>query len=108
MPARWPHPVRCPVINTAQFYTPYHFETRIIENQQFVFLVIDDVTGARQRGMNNNHQGVFLDDFVIGFAARGEMVTGHYNPNVIIDDPEGVEVPGMDTDVASTHQSQFG
>ena len=43
--------------------------------------------------MNNNHQGVFLDDFVSVLPARGEMVTGHYNPNVIIDDPEGSNRP---------------
>lgn len=28
------------------------------------------------RGISNDHLGVFLDDFVIGFAERGEIVTG--------------------------------
>src|SRR6185369_3505682 len=30
---------------------------------------------AQNRGQNNNHQGAYVDDIVIGFAGRGEMVT---------------------------------
>lgn len=33
-------------------------------------------SNARMRGQNNLHQGVFVDDIIIGFAERGEMVTG--------------------------------
>lgn len=32
------------------------------------------------RGQNNNFEGVYLDDFVIGLAERGEMITGLTNP----------------------------
>jgi hypothetical protein len=31
---------------------------------------------AARRGMNNAIQGVYIDDIIIGFAERGEMVTG--------------------------------
>ncbi|MEX0792163.1 MAG: hypothetical protein WD045_03450, partial [Pirellulaceae bacterium] len=31
---------------------------------------------ANRRGQDNLHQGVFIDDIIIGFAERGEMVTG--------------------------------
>jgi hypothetical protein len=34
---------------------------------------------ANQRGQNNLNQGVFIDDIIIGFASRGEMVTGATN-----------------------------
>jgi hypothetical protein len=30
---------------------------------------------AQDRGKNNNHQGAYIDDIVVGFAGRGEMVT---------------------------------
>ena len=29
-----------------------------------------------RRGQNNNYEGVYIDDIIIGFAERGEMVTG--------------------------------
>ncbi len=32
------------------------------------------------RGQNNNFEGVYLDDFVIGLAERGEMITGVSTP----------------------------
>ena len=32
------------------------------------------------RGQNNNFEGVYLDDFVIGLAERGEMITGVTTP----------------------------
>ncbi|MGM0486523.1 MAG: choice-of-anchor L domain-containing protein [Planctomycetota bacterium] len=38
-----------------------------------------DVYGAfneNLRGQNNDHEGIYLDDFVIGFAERGEVATG--------------------------------
>lgn len=28
-----------------------------------------------EKGQNNNHRGIFIDDIIIGFAERGEMVT---------------------------------
>ena len=39
------------------------------------------IRGAADRSKNNNHEGVYIDDFVIGFASRGEMVTGNYDPD---------------------------
>lgn len=32
--------------------------------------------GSTERGQNNKHVGFYVDDFVVGFAERGEMVTG--------------------------------
>lgn len=34
---------------------------------------------SRERGVANTGQGVFIDDLIIGFAERGEMVTGASN-----------------------------
>src|SRR5205807_2562630 len=31
-------------------------------------------TEDRQRGQNNTHEGVYIDDIIVGFAGRGEMV----------------------------------
>jgi hypothetical protein len=33
-------------------------------------------TNARTRGANNNFEGFYVDDVIIGYAERGEMVTG--------------------------------
>lgn len=50
------------------------------------------------RGMNNNYEGVYIDDIIIGFAERGELVTGAVgdasfvaNPQV----PDFSELQGM-------------
>jgi hypothetical protein len=32
--------------------------------------------GSAARGQNNNFEGFYVDDFIVGFAERGEMVTG--------------------------------
>ncbi|WP_164101630.1 tandem-95 repeat protein [Candidatus Laterigemmans baculatus] len=40
---------------------------------------LDRLRVAGTRAQNNSGQGVFLDDIIIGFAERGEMVTG-FNP----------------------------
>ncbi|HQU42081.1 MAG TPA: hypothetical protein PK867_04680, partial [Pirellulales bacterium] len=32
--------------------------------------------GPEHRGINNDHEGWYIDDIVVGFAERGEMVTG--------------------------------
>jgi hypothetical protein len=34
-----------------------------------------DLTSA-ERGQRNNYEGFYVDDFIVGFAERGEMVTG--------------------------------
>ncbi|MFO0869761.1 MAG: GEVED domain-containing protein [Pirellulales bacterium] len=46
-----------------------------------------------ERGQNNQFEGIYVDDFIIGFAERGEMVTGTdpntnfvANPNLSITD----------------------
>lgn len=36
-------------------------------------------TNTNQRGQSNLHRGVLIDDIIIGFAERGEMVTGATN-----------------------------
>lgn len=35
-----------------------------------------DGTTAEQRGQNNNFEGFYIDDIIVGFAERGELVTG--------------------------------
>jgi hypothetical protein len=32
--------------------------------------------GSAERGANNDHEGFYIDDIIVGFAERGEMVTG--------------------------------
>lgn len=39
------------------------------------------------RGQNNKFEGVYVDDFVIGFAERGEIVTGATNVNNYVNNP---------------------
>lgn len=46
-----------------------------------------DVDAAARRGQNNAHEGVFIDNFVLGFAGRGEQV---FNSLV----PAPPQVPG--------------
>ncbi len=48
--------------------------------------------GAQRRGRDNAHEGVFVDDIVVGFAGRGEMVSGNKVPFVgnIGDTPTGI------------------
>ncbi|WP_146433541.1 GEVED domain-containing protein [Blastopirellula retiformator] len=49
---------------------------------------------SRERGVDNANQGVFIDDLIIGFAERGEMITGATgnatnfiaNPDSIVND----------------------
>lgn len=36
---------------------------------------------SSQRGQQNDHEGFYIDDVIIGFAERGEMVTGTVGPN---------------------------
>ena len=61
-----------------KFTTPYHYE-QSTESPGIFFFVVDDMTG-RVRGKNNDHEGVYIDDLVVGFAGRGEMVSGTFNP----------------------------
>jgi hypothetical protein len=35
-----------------------------------------DALRSRERGQNNAHEGFYVDDVILGFAERGEMVTG--------------------------------
>ncbi|EAQ77368.1 GEVED domain-containing protein [Blastopirellula marina] len=49
---------------------------------------------SNERGVDNAHQGIFIDDLIIGFAERGEMVTSasvngtgfETNPNAFVND----------------------
>jgi hypothetical protein len=51
-------------------------------NQQLLGITLNlpgDEFGAfnsNQRAQNNTHEGIYLDDFIIGFAERGEMASG--------------------------------
>ena len=50
------------------------------------------------RGMDNNHEGVYIDDIIIGFAERGELVTGAAgNANFVANpqEPDFSERQGM-------------
>src|SRR5690606_6411032 len=42
-------------------------------------------TTARQRGQNNNFEGFYIDDIIVGFSERGEMVTGAAPDTAIFD-----------------------
>lgn len=49
-----------------------------------------DIYGAfteNLRGQNNNHEGIYMDDFVIGFAERGEVATGTSGDNTFFANP---------------------
>ena len=52
---------------------------------------------ARQRGQNNNHEGVYIDDIIVGFAGRGEMVTGNFDPDPGIFGGSPDATPGVNT-----------
>src|SRR5690606_4972213 len=39
------------------------------------------------RAQNNDHEGVYIDDIIIGFAERGEMVTGATANTSFINNP---------------------
>ncbi|MHB8954104.1 MAG: dockerin type I domain-containing protein [Pirellulaceae bacterium] len=50
------------------------------------------------RGMDNNHEGVYIDDIIIGFAERGELVTGAVgNADFVANpqEPDFSELQGM-------------
>ena len=42
---------------------------------QFSAEIGDTATTAAQRGQNNNHEGFYVDDLIVGLSERGEMVT---------------------------------
>ena len=55
---------------------------------------------AASEAIANNHEGFYIDDIVVGFAARGEMVTGHFNSAQEILDTGGVQtlpITGVNT-----------
>jgi hypothetical protein len=76
------------------FNTPYRTETSILPSGEVVVFLIIESLAARDRNLNNNHEGVYIDDLIVGFAGRGEMVTGHFDTRVAIlgggDPPPGV------------------
>lgn len=47
-----------------------------------------DTATTAQRGMNNAFEGMYIDDIIIGFAERGEMVTNAPNNSTFIDNPQ--------------------
>ncbi|HEV3345121.1 MAG TPA: PPC domain-containing protein, partial [Pirellulales bacterium] len=55
-------------------------------------------SGPEHRGLNNNHEGWYIDDVVVGFAGRGEMVTAPggggsgYVPAPVNPDPAAPQV----------------
>lgn len=53
-------------------------------NQARIGLETSTGTNANQRGQDNLFRGVFFDDIIIGFAERGEMVTGATTANNFI------------------------
>jgi hypothetical protein len=47
------------------------------------------------RGISNDHLGVFLDDFVIGFAERGEIVTGSNADSAFVGNRDYFKLPNQ-------------
>ncbi|MFO0974947.1 MAG: GEVED domain-containing protein [Planctomycetaceae bacterium] len=47
-----------------------------------------DTATLAQRGMNNAFEGMYIDDIIIGFAERGEMVTNAPSNSAFIDNPQ--------------------
>ena len=66
--------------------------------------VYDPIDHPGALGMRNNlFEGVYIDDIIIGFAARGEMVTGTVQP-VVDDDDDDDDENGLGLFVANTAQ----
>lgn len=75
------------------FYSPLVYDA---SSASFIFRDVN----AADRGTNNAHQGVFIDDLIIGFAGRGEQVINGDLPgsltgglttlDVLPSDPSGV------------------
>jgi hypothetical protein len=56
-----------------QFATPYQADLSTLPDGQQIFTLNIGTLAPRERGQNNAHQGVFIDDVIVGFAGRGEM-----------------------------------
>ncbi len=66
---------------------------------------ISDVA-ARERGQNNAHEGVYIDDIIVGFSGRGEMVSGNFNP-LSFEDPEAPDAVQGDTSFTALPTRDF-
>ncbi len=65
------------------FYSPLVYDPG---SSAYIFRNVE----AANRGSNNAHQGVFIDDLILGFAGRGEQVINGNVPDALIpvrDDP---------------------
>ena len=64
-----------------------------------------------QRGQNNRFEGVYIDDIIVGFAERGEMVTYEDNGTAsvtnFIDNPRHEPAPGYDEIETGTYQIEI-
>ncbi|MFV1965863.1 MAG: hypothetical protein ACC628_10600, partial [Pirellulaceae bacterium] len=69
---------------------------------------VTDYPGAL-RGMDNANEGVYLDDIVIGFAERGEVVTGANNNPVFVPNEEllNAELPVGTTPHTEIHVGPY-
>ncbi len=71
--------------NVDRPFTPLAYSNTLPGDQFGVPATLQKADGsinynAQLRAQNNAHEGVYIDDIVVGFAGRGEMVTGTYNP----------------------------
>lgn len=65
-----------------------------------------------RRAQNNAHEGVMIDDVIIGFAGRGEQVLGGFNPDPLLTgptsngphaiDPENLDPLGLAANAVTT------
>ena len=51
--------------------------------------------GSALRGQDNNHEGVYIDDIIIGFAERGEMITAAVPDNTTFTAASPATLPGQ-------------
>jgi hypothetical protein len=77
-PGPLPYSNTLPGDDQGQFYSPQVYD---IPAGELVLTNID----AAQRGENNAHQGVFIDNLIVGFAGRGEQVLNAQVPPPVID-----------------------
>ena len=58
-----------------------------------------------ERARDNNHEGVFVDDFIIGFAERGEIATGANIDSGFVIDPS--LLPASNVNLTGTYQLEI-
>ncbi len=75
--------------STGLFASPVTTTYHPIEDQFgfpyfYTINTFNDLNKSLNRTMDNTHEGVYIDNIVVGMAGRGEMVTGNYSENDLI------------------------